>query len=312
MDLIKHPSADQAVFNLDELDSWVRERSHKELDIFASGAQDVTGDISVYSKVNLKSENGSTSVSNLEAPSVKIRSKKGDITLNSIKIANSVLGESIDLKSESGNIFLNGRTVGDVKAHTDKGNIQAGTLQSLTIDLRGKEIFVESAYAGDVLVRASGSTMVKNVNGNIDIESAGRVLLDGCDGELRIMSGDEVDVHLDSSLKSANIVSNVAVIIRTAPDQNKHTFSVTADEIEVNGFTDYSQRTDGPTTTINLGGENTAGHPRKVASIDFGGVIDVTAPSVAIQAESWFQKMANQKKRFPAKKTAADSQFRFY
>ncbi len=91
-------------------------------------------------------------MSNLEAPSVKIRSKKGDITLNSIKIANSVLGESIDLKSESGNIFLNGRTVGDVKAHTDKGNIQAGTLQSLTIDLRGKEIFVESAYAGFIFL----------------------------------------------------------------------------------------------------------------------------------------------------------------
>ena len=69
---------------------------------------------------------------------------------------------------------------------------------------------------------------------------------------------------------------------------------------------------DGPTTTINLGGENTAGHPRKVASIDFGGVIDVTAPSVIIQAESWFQKMTNQKKRFPAKKTEAESQFRFY
>ena len=110
--------------------------------------KDVHGDISVYSKINIKAENGATSVSNLEAPSVKVRSKGGDIVLNSIKIANSILGESIDLKSADGNIFLNGRTVGDVKAHTEKGNIQAGTLQSLTIDLRGKDIFLESAYAG--------------------------------------------------------------------------------------------------------------------------------------------------------------------
>ena len=40
MDLIKHPSADQAIFNLDELDSWVRQRSDAELDIFAAGEQE--------------------------------------------------------------------------------------------------------------------------------------------------------------------------------------------------------------------------------------------------------------------------------
>lgn len=40
MDLIKHPSADQAIFNLDELDSWVRQRNDSELDIFAAGEQE--------------------------------------------------------------------------------------------------------------------------------------------------------------------------------------------------------------------------------------------------------------------------------
>ena len=104
--------------------------------------------ISVYSKISVRAKDGATTISNLEAPAVKVRSRKGPITLNSIKIANSILGEAVDLSSDSGDITLNGRTIGDIKCQTPKGLVSGDTLQSLTIDLRAFNIALESAYAG--------------------------------------------------------------------------------------------------------------------------------------------------------------------
>ena len=118
------------------------------MDIFTDGDEGIIGDISVYSKVKVRAKNGNVKVSNLEAPAVRIQTIGGDIELNSIKIANSILGESVYCNSETGNIAFNGRTVGDVKGHTKTGNLSAGTIQSLTIDLRAKNIEAESAYAG--------------------------------------------------------------------------------------------------------------------------------------------------------------------
>ena len=94
------------------------------------------GQISVYSKVKIRAENGKTTISSLEAPMVQVQSKGGDIELNGIKIENSILGENIKLRSESGNICMNSRTLGDVDCRTDNGDITSGTIQSLKIDLR--------------------------------------------------------------------------------------------------------------------------------------------------------------------------------
>ena len=108
----------------------------------------IRAEVSVYAKISVRAKDGSTIVSNLEAPAVKVRSRKGPITLNSIKIANSILGEAVNLTSESGDITLNGRTIGDIKCESPKGQISGDTLQSLTIDLRAFNIALESAYAG--------------------------------------------------------------------------------------------------------------------------------------------------------------------
>ena len=91
--------------------------SGSEIDIHAVG-DGVKGQISVYSKIKIRAEDGKTSVSSLEAPAVDISSNNGDIELNSIKIANSILGEAVNLKSKTGNITMNKRTLGDVTAHT--------------------------------------------------------------------------------------------------------------------------------------------------------------------------------------------------
>ena len=92
--------------------------SGSEIDIHSVGGG-VTGQISVYSKVKIRAENGKTTVSSLEAPAVDISSVDGDIELNSIKIANSILGEAVKLRSNNGNIRMNKRTLGDVTAHTN-------------------------------------------------------------------------------------------------------------------------------------------------------------------------------------------------
>lgn len=122
--------------------------SDTEVDFFVGDEEGLEGEISVYSKISIRADGGKSIVSNLESPSVRIRSNSGDIELNSVKIANSILGEAIHLSSKSGDITLNGRTVGDIKCETPKGTITGGTLQSLTIDLRAENIQLESAYAG--------------------------------------------------------------------------------------------------------------------------------------------------------------------
>jgi len=316
MDLIKFPSADLAQFEFDDLNAWVAQRSDSELDLFASDERGITGDISVYSKIAVKAQNGKTSISNLEAPSVKIRSVGGDVELNSIKIANSILGEAISIKSESGDVSLNGRTVGDILAHSPAGSIQGDTLQSLTLDLRAKTIEIQSAYAGNILLRAGEWIKVKNMNGSADIESGGDCLIDGMDGDLKVNAGGIVDVHLDSSLKTATLKSSQKIIIRTPPDQNTHLFSVKSDsKIEIDGFSGVTKSEKGERIEIQLAGENTAGHPRKVAFVGFGGNVLLDAPEVSIRAESWMQKQMGQNKKFsnvqqePWKNKA---NFRFY
>ena len=74
------------------------------MELSTSDDQDLEADVSVYSKVTINAEAGKCSVSNLESPAVNIKTTSGDIELNSMKIANSVLGEAILLQSESGNI----------------------------------------------------------------------------------------------------------------------------------------------------------------------------------------------------------------
>ena len=159
----------------------------------------------------------------MKSPAVNIKTTSGDIELNSMKIANSVLGEAILLQSESGNIrygshiryliclhlffkndfyyqnfwteteskveplkSLNGRTVGDITCHTNTGNISGGTLQSLTIRLTGNDMELQSAYAGKIFLNSSGSVKVKNMNGESEIKSKGDVLIDGVDGSLNV------------------------------------------------------------------------------------------------------------------------------
>jgi len=134
IDLIQHPSADVALFEFDRMYSRVTERSTSEIDIYSEGEEGVTGQISVYSKVKVRAVNGKTTISSLEAPAVEVQSKRGDIELNGIKIANSILGEKVRLISEHGNIVMNKRTLGDVTCNTG-GNITTGTIQSLKIDL---------------------------------------------------------------------------------------------------------------------------------------------------------------------------------
>ena len=92
IDLIQHPSADVALFEFDKMYSRVTERSTSEIDIYSEGEEGVTGQISVYSKVKVRAVNGKTTISSLEAPAVEVQSKRGDIELNGIKIANSILG----------------------------------------------------------------------------------------------------------------------------------------------------------------------------------------------------------------------------
>lgn len=76
------------------------------IELSANDNQDIEADVSVYSKVSINAEGGNCAVSNLESPAVTVKTKSGDIELNSLKIANSVLGEAILLQSDSGNISV--------------------------------------------------------------------------------------------------------------------------------------------------------------------------------------------------------------
>lgn len=125
-----------------------------------------------------------------------------------------------------------------------------------------------------------------------------------------------VDVHLDSSFKKATLQSSSEIRIRTPPDQNEHEFLIKdCDHIEIVGFqnfTNHAVENAENYRKVSLSGENTAGHPRKVAFVDFGGAIELAAPKIKIEAESWAQKQFSQSKRFPNKATEAFQKYRFY
>lgn len=317
IDLIKHPSADVALFDFCSVEgSRVQERSGSEIDIHSVGGG-VTGQISVYSKVKIRAENGKTTVSSLEAPAVDISSVDGDIELNSIKIANSILGEAVKLRSNNGNIRMNKRTLGDVTAHTN-GDITAGTIQSLKIDIRGNNVKCESAYAGGGIIRAHQTLQLKNLNGNFDVEAGKSVLIDGCDGSIELKAGEEVDIHLDSSVKKATITAK-NVTIRTPPSSNGHKFSfVDCGKITVDKLLTFEklESTSDNLKQIVLLGENQAGHERKVKFMEFAGEIEIHAERVHLQAESWMEKQMAQAKRFGESKQddkmAEQKGFRFY
>jgi len=328
IDLHQHPSADVALFQLDSMYSRAQERSGSEIDIHSVGDDGVEAQVSVYSKIKIRAEDGPTKVSSLEAPSVNIRSRNGDIELNSIKIANSILGESVFLRSENGNIRMNKRTLGDVTCLTH-GNVTAGTIQSLKIDVRGNDVAIESAYAGSGIIRAHNNLQLKNLNGDFDIEVGNNVLIDGCDGTIKINKSTNIDIHADSSLKHAILSANEKVVIRTPPESNGHQFVFkNCKKITVDKRLSFEKaeapethlkdgQTSGPIKSIILKGENKAGHERKVAMIDFGGLIEIEgAKEVHLEAESWMEKQLAQAKRFgEAKqdsKMAEQKGFRFY
>lgn len=319
IDLIQHPSADVALFELDHMYSRVADRSGSEIDIYSSGEDGVQGQISVYSKVKVRAEDGLTRVSSLEAPSVNIRSRNGDIELNSIKIANSILGESVFLRSDGGNITLNNRTLGDVTCLTH-GNVKAGTIQSLKIDLRGDNIDCESAYAGSGMIRAHNNLKLKNLNGAFDIEVGGNVLIDGCDGSVEVKKSQNIDIHIDSSLKEALLIADDVVTIRTPPNASGHCFVFDdCSKITVDSKLSFEkvETNKSNSKSIILKGENETGHERKVQFIDFGGNIVVRgAREVHLVAESWMEKQLAQAKRFGElkrdSKMTEQTGFRFY
>lgn len=320
IDLHQHPSADVALFELDPMHSRAQERSGSEIDIHSTGDDGVQGQVSVYSKIKIRAEDGLTKVSSLEAPSVNIRSRNGDIELNSIKIANSILGESVFLRSEGGNITMNKRTLGDVTCLT-YGNVTAGTIQSLKIDVRGNDVSIQSAYAGSGIIRAHNDLTLKNLNGDFDVEVGNNALIDGCDGAITINKSKSIDIHVDSSLKQAKLVADEKVKIRTPPESNGHNFifkncgKITVDKRLV--FEKSPEEQPEGWKSIILKGENKAGHERKVATIDFGGLISVEgAKEVHLEAESWMEKQLLQAKRFGESKQdskmAEQKGFRFY
>merc|ERR1712183_31570 len=223
IDLHQHPSADVALFELDTMHSRAQERSGSEIDLYSVGKDGVQGQVSVYSKIKIRAEDGFTKVSSLEAPSVNIRSRNGDIELNSIKIANSILGESVFLRSEGGNITMNKRTLGDVTCLTH-GNVNAGTIQSLKIDVRGNDVSIQSAYAGNGIIRAHNNLQLKNLNGDFDVQVGNDVLIDGCDGSICVSKSKSIDIHADSSLQKATLVAEDKIKIRTPPQSNGHKF----------------------------------------------------------------------------------------
>jgi len=318
IDLIAHPSADVALFEFCPVEgNRVQERSGSEIDIHAVG-DGVTGQISVYSKVKVRAENGTTTVSSLEAPAIDISSDGGDIELNGIKIANSILGEAVKLRSKTGDIRMKKRTLGDVMALTH-GNVTAGTVQSLRIDIRGNNVQLESAYAGSGIIRAHNDIRLKNLNGDFDVEAGHNVMIDGCDGSLELVAQNEADIHLDSSVKRATIKAKT-VTIRTPPSSNGHRFTfVDCGKVSVDNELTFEKLETEATNEkqIVLLGENSAGHERKVKYMEFAGEIRVeSAERVHLKAESWMAKQLGQAARFgEAKqddKMAEQKGFRFY
>ena len=101
------------------------------------------------------------------------------------------------------------------KSAQTNGDITSGTIQSLKVDLRGRDVKSESVYAGSGILRAGGDLSIKNLNGDFDVAATGKVLIDGCDGKVEIESA-EVDIHLDSSVKNAKINAK-SVTVRTPP-----------------------------------------------------------------------------------------------
>lgn len=108
--------------------------------------------------------------------------------------------------------------------------------------------------------------------------------------------------------------SSTEILIRTPPDQNEHDFLINnCDIVEVVGFENFTNTSVSDSQRkVSLSGENTAGHPRKVAFVEFGGAIELNAPKIRIEAESWAQKQFGQSKRFPNKATETFQKYRFY
>ena len=151
------------------------------------------------------------------------------------------------------------------------------------------------------------------MNGSADIECGKSVLIDGVHGDLKVTAGSHADLHLDSSLERAR-VSAPEITIRTPPDQNCHQFKISKNaNLRIKGFSKETVSETETETILTLVGENTAGHPRKLVSQKFAGVIELNANDVLIQAESWAEKQIAQKDRFP-KNAESDtkSNFRFY
>ena len=151
------------------------------------------------------------------------------------------------------------------------------------------------------------------MNGSADIECGKSVLIDGAHGDLKVTAGSHADLHLDSSLERAK-VSAPEITIRTPPDQNCHHFKISKNaNLRIKGFSKETVSETETETILTLVGENTAGHPRKLVSQKFAGVIELNANNVLIQAESWAEKQIAQKDRFP-KNAESDtkSNFRFY
>lgn len=233
---------------------------------------------------------------------------------------------------------MNKRTLGDVTCLTH-GNVTAGTIQSLKIDVRlvpyicvllaradlplfrGNDVAIQSAYAGSGIIRAHNDLTLKNLNGDFDVEVGNNVLIDGCDGSIAINKSNSIDIHVDSSLKQAKLVADKKIKIRTPPESNGHKFIFkNCEKITIDkrlAFEKSAEEQPEGWKSIILKGENKAGHERKVATIDFGGLIEVEgAKEVHLEAESWMEKQLAQAKRFGESKQdskmAEQKGFRFY
>merc|ERR1712212_730613 len=125
--------------------------------------------------------------------------------------------------------------------------------------------------AGNIFLDSSGSVKVKNMTGDSEVVAKGNVLIDGADGSLNVKAVGVIDVHLDSSFKKATLQSSSEIRMRTPPDQNEHEFLIKdCDHIEIVGFqnfTNHAVENAENYRKVSLSGENTAGHPRKVAFV---------------------------------------------
>ena len=162
---------------------------------------------------------------------------------------------------------------------------------------------------------------LKNLNGDFDVEVGKNVLIDGCDGSISINKSNSIDIHVDSSLKHAKLAAVEDVKIRTPPESNGHKFIFkNCGKITIDKRLAFEKSTEEQPEgwkSIILKGENKAGHERKVATIDFGGLIKIEgAKEVHLEAESWMEKQLAQANRFGESKQdskmAEQKGFRFY